>query len=50
MPGAGGGGRVNEKLEALITLFNTPFDVDSAKNRSFWYIIKVASKVNFLAR
>jgi hypothetical protein len=31
--------KVNEKLEALITLFTTPFDVHSVKERSFWYIM-----------
>lgn len=28
--------KVHEKLESIITLFSTPFDVESSKDRSFW--------------
>lgn len=28
--------KLNEKLEMMVTLFTTSFDVDSAKDRSFW--------------
>lgn len=28
--------KLHEKLEMMVTLFTTAFDVDSAKDRSFW--------------